>query len=346
MLVFENTNKIKHAFRQMVQQYGEEILDNKDQFVSIMNDTIPEFEKERRLFRTILNQNLLVTMRKADSQKIAIMKAREYMTNELFLADSAVEFVLTCFTFMMDWDYEAPAPQPAQAAPAAAPAPAAVQPGAPSPSSMPNGPSLAAVTSPVAPKAAPAQTPAASVHRIYDAKIASRSRWKNTIKVDEGYTKLDGFSFDGFGFLKNVELPNSLVIIGEFAFSECKRLKTLELPPNVRRIGKGAFQSCSRLQMLRIPDGVTEIEANTFSFCQGLEVLELPSSIASIGDGAFQSCVSLKKLFLGDKVKYIESNAFAMCPNLTIRCYENSYVHKYCMENGIKCEVIRSGFGM
>ena len=27
MLVFENTNKIKHAFRQMVQQYGEEILD-------------------------------------------------------------------------------------------------------------------------------------------------------------------------------------------------------------------------------------------------------------------------------------------------------------------------------
>lgn len=343
MLVFENTNKIKHAFRQMVQQYGEEILDNKDQFVSIMNDTIPEFEKERRLFRTVLNQNLLTTMRKADSQKIAIMKAREYMTNELFLADSAVEFVLTCFTFMMDWDYE-PAPQPVQAAaPAAAPAPQASAFTAPTPSSVPKGPNLAGVTSPVAAKAAPA-TPV-STQRIYDAKTASRSRWKNAIKVDDGYTTLDAFCFDGFGFLKTVTLPNSLIMIGEFAFSECKRLKSVELPPNVKRIGRGAFQSCSRLTMLRIPDGVTEIEENTFAFCQGLEVLDLPSSIASIGSEAFQSCISLKKLFLGDGVKYIEDNAFEMCPSLTIRCYENTYVHKFCQTNNIKCEAIKKGFG-
>ena len=331
MLVFENTNKIKHAFRQMVQQYGEEILDNKDQFVSIMNDTIPEYEKERRLFRTVLNQNLLVTMRREDSRKIAIMKAREYMTNELFLADSAVEFVLVCFTFMMDWDYESPAPQEVQAAAAAIPASAA-------PAINPNS----------VPKAASAAKPAAPVseQRIYDAKMAARNRWKNTVKVDDGYTTLDAFCFDGFGFLKHVQLPNSLRVIGEFAFSECKRLKTIDLPPHVQRIGKGAFQSCARLSMLRIPEGVTEIEENTFAFCQGLEVLELPGTIASIGGEAFQSCISLKSLFLTDSVKYIEDNAFEMCPNLTIGCYENTYAHKFCQANGIKCKVLKKGFSL
>lgn len=331
MLVFENTNKIKHAFRQMVQQYGEEILDNKDQFVSIMNDTIPEFEKERRLFRTVLGQNLLMTMRREDSRKIAIMKAREYMTNELFLADSAVEFVLVCFTFMMDWDYESPAPQEVQAAAAAIPAAAA-------PSISPNSiPKAAAPAKPAAP---------VSAQRIYDSKMAARSRWKNTIKIDDGYTTLDAFCFDGFGFLKNIQLPPSLIVIGEFSFSECKRLKTIDLPPHIKRIGKGAFQSCSRLTMLRIPEGVTEIEDNTFAFCQGLEVLELPRNLASIGAEAFQSCVSLKSLFLPASVKYIEENAFEMCPNLTIGCYENTYAHKFCQANGIRCKVLRERFGI
>ena len=344
MLIFENTNKIKHAFRQMVQQYGEEILDNKDQFVSIMNDTIPEFEKERRLFRTVLNQNMLVTMRREDSKKIAIMKAREYMTNELFLADSAVEFVLTCFTFMMDWDYEPPVQQPQAAAPvAAAAAPAAAAPNVPAPGSIPKNGNIPGVTMPGA-NAAPA-VPQNAGQRIYDAKTASRSRWKNSVKVDDGYTTLDAFCFDGFGFLKTVILPNSLIVIGEFAFSECKRLKSIELPPHIKRISRGAFQSCSRLTMLRIPDGVTEIEENTFAFCQGLEVLDLPNTITSIGAEAFQSCISLKKLFLGDGVKYIEDNAFEMCPNLTIRCYENSYVHKFCQENGVKYDAIKKGFG-
>ena len=343
MLVFETTNKIKHALRQMVQQYGEEILDNKDQFVSIMNDTIPEYEKERRLLRTVLNQNMLSTMRREDSKKIAIMKAREYMTNELFLADSAVEFVLTCFTFMMDWDYESPAPAPVQAAPAQAAAAPAANAGAVTPGGIPRNGNIPGVTSPVggAKSAAPV-----SEQRLYDAKTASRNRWKNSIKVDEGYTNIDAFCFDGFGFLKTVQLPNSLVVIGEFAFSECKRLKSIELPANIKRIGRGAFQSCSRLTMLRIPDGVTEIEENTFAFCQGLEILDLPSSITSIAAEAFQSCISLKKLFLGDGVKFIEDNAFDMCPSLTIRCYENTYVHKYCQANGIKCEATKKGFGL
>ena len=338
MLVFENTNKIKHAFRQMVQQYGDEILDNRDQFVSIMNDTIPEFEKERRLFRTVLSQDLIAVMRREDSRKIAIMKAREIMTNELFLADTAVEFVLTCFTFMMDWDYESPAPQPVQAAPAAAPGT-----DAPKPGSLPKNANIPGITNKPAP--GNAATPATAGQRIYDAKTASRNRWKNAVKVDDGYTTLDAFCFDGFGFLKSIQLPVSLVMIGEFAFSECKRLKSIDLPPNIKRIGKGAFQSCSRLEKLRIPDGVTEIEEHTFAFCQALEVLELPSTISSIGGEAFQSCVSLKSLFLTESVKFIEDNAFEMCPNLTIGCYENTYVHKFCQQNNIKCKVLRKGFG-
>ena len=85
-----------------------------------------------------------------------------------------------------------------------------------------------------------------------------------------------------------------------------------------------------------------EIEDSTFSFCTSLEVIEIPDTVSSIGAEAFSGCDKLRKLFLPDSVKFIDINAFSYCPNLTIHCLENSYVHKYCLVNGLSCKLVAS----
>ena len=75
MLQFENTNQIKNALLRMVKEHGETILDDEKRFLSLMNDYIPEYEKERRLFKHVLSNGILSMLRREDNQRIAILKA-------------------------------------------------------------------------------------------------------------------------------------------------------------------------------------------------------------------------------------------------------------------------------
>lgn len=361
---FENTVAVSQKLKGMLQQFGNEILNNPDQFISLMNDYIPEYEKERRLLKNVTKSGVLSAMQRGDNQKISEMKAKEYMMNEMFLSEGAVEFVMVCFTYLLDWPYETTMPeQGAVAAPAQA-FPSQPQFTGSNPFSAPIGygtqPAVQPVAQPtVAPQPQPAPVPQRQApvaqpiaeeipqetdpDKIFGPSDAGRSRLKGNVKIPSGYTMLDNFCFDGFGFMKNVELPATLVIIGDYAFSECKRLKSITIPSSVRVIRQGVFSQCGKLARVNIPSGVTEIADNTFQFCHNLEIVDLPNTIISIGSGAFQGCESLKKLFIPDSVKQIADDAFAQCMSLTIKCYEKSYVQRYCMENGIRTETISKG---
>ena len=348
---FENTIAVSQKLKGMLQQFGDEVLTNPDKFVALMNDYIPEYEKERRLLKNVAKSGVLVAMQRGDNQKIATMKAKEYMINEMFLSEGAVEFVMVCFTYLLDWPYETTMPeQGAMAAPAqnfqaqpqfnnAAVSAPAVSGYNPAPAPAPQSPAPQAVaSSPVIAAAQPEENPV-----IFHASDAARSRLRGNVKVPGGYTTLETFCFDGFSFMKTIELPTTLITIGDYAFSECKRLKAVTIPPSVRIIKQGAFSTCSKLTRVNVPAGVTEIADNTFEFCYNLEIVELPNTITSIGSLAFQGCESLRKLFIPDSVKSIADDAFLKCTSLTIKCYENSYVARYCMEAGIKTETVSKG---
>lgn len=309
---FENTLTIKKILRSICEQYGEELFQDANKFISILNDHIPDYEKERRLIRNVVQSGVIRCLLAESNHEMGIMKAKEYMINEMFLSENATEFILVCFTGMLGWGYIPQAEQQDTQEEASA-APVSQEQTAP---------------------AAPAEN---VMFRVSD---AGRFKFRGNVKIPEGFTSLECFCFDGFSFMRSVRLPESMILIGEYAFSECKRLKTIELPAGLKVIHQGAFSSCKRLTMVKIPNGVSEIEDSTFSFCSNLEIVEIPASVSSIGSEAFSGCEKLKKLFIPDSVKYIESDAFMLCPNLTIRCYENSYVHKFCLAYGLKTDVI------
>ena len=67
--------------------------------------------------------------------------------------------------------------------------------------------------------------------------------------------------------LTNIELPNSITTIGDFAFSYCRGLTSIDLPTSLTTIEFMAFSGCIGLTSIKIPKSVTEIGNYAFSNC-------------------------------------------------------------------------------
>ena len=65
------------------------------------------------------------------------------------------------------------------------------------------------------------------------------------------------------------------------------------VPNSVITIGDYAFSGCSSLTTVSIPNSVTSIEGWAFASCSSLSSIEIPNSVTSIGEGAFYECTSL-----------------------------------------------------
>ncbi|MBP5362788.1 MAG: leucine-rich repeat protein [Ruminococcus sp.] len=306
---FENTIDFQRELRAIVIDNGPRAVMSKNKFIGLLYDHIPDHDKERRLLQNMYLMGVFKMLLADDNKEIAIMKAKSYMLNDLFIAENAVEFVLACFTYLIGWPYESPMK--------------------------------------ILPDSNDQETEQEKkpVRLSIDTKVfrpidAVRYRLRSNIEIADGYTKIESFCFDGFGSLRTVKLPESLLAIGEYAFSSCKRLRGLDLPSSLKVIKQGAFCQCAKLAMVKIPSGILEIEDSTFSFCTSLETIDIPDTVSSIGAEAFSGCEKLRKLYLPDSVKFIDTNAFSYCPNLTIHCFENSYVHKFCLSNRINYKLV------
>lgn len=311
---FDCTMEFQSQLRIIVKEHGTRAVMKTGKFIGLLCDLVPDYKKERNLLANMYLMGVFHMLLKEENREIAVMKAKSYMTNDLFIADNAADFVLACFTYLLGWPYESTyrvLPEDAEAAAAAA---------------EPEK------------NAAPVNIEA-KVFRPID---AVRYRLRSNIEIPEGFTKLENFCFDGFGSLRTVRLPSTLLAIGDYAFSSCKRLKGLELPDGLRVIRQGAFSQCGKLLMVKLPSGILEIADGTFSFCTSLERIDIPDTVSSIGSEAFLCCENLKKIFLPESVKFIDAKAFANCPMLTIYCFENSYIHKYCLTNGLRFQLVTS----
>lgn len=131
---------------------------------------------------------------------------------------------------------------------------------------------------------------------------------------------------------KEVVIPNSVISIGDFAFSSCYYLEKITIPKSVKKIGVGCFTNTKWLQNQQeknplviingtlidgktskgkviIPKSVKRINDLAFSFANIKEVV-IPSSVLSIGNSAFLYCESLEKITIPKSVKDIGSGCF------------------------------------
>ena len=106
-----------------------------------------------------------------------------------------------------------------------------------------------------------------------------------------------------------IRLNDGLIKIGDGAFARCFELVNLKssignnrLPESVSIIGSYAFQNCSKLAILNLPNELEYIGPSAFD-SSGIITMNIPCFVEFIGEGAFSNCCNLEK-FTSDNTDY------------------------------------------
>lgn len=132
-------------------------------------------------------------------------------------------------------------------------------------------------------------------------------RYLEDIGIPDSVVKIGNRAFSSCDVdLKEIVIPDSVIEIGEEAFSGCSNLESIQLPLHIKKISKNCFASCDNLQSITIPNEVQEIEDFSFLCCKKLSLITFTNTIKIIGDGIFYGCDNLKAINIpiGTKLKF------------------------------------------
>lgn len=141
------------------------------------------------------------------------------------------------------------------------------------------------------------------------------------IRLPNKITTIGKKAFAGVGRisgtkLTSIELPETLLTIGEGAFLNCQKLVTVKLQNGITTIGEGAFLGCEKLTNINLPDSITSIGVCSFESCCALNSITLPKGITTIPDAAFNECKNLTTVIIPNGITSIGGYAFRGCTNL------------------------------
>ena len=116
--------------------------------------------------------------------------------------------------------------------------------------------------------------------------------------------------------LKEVVLPNSILVLGNSVFSSNYSLKRVVLNTAVINFGSTMFNGCESLTEVVIPEGLKRLGQTAFQNCTALEEVTLPKSLTTIGSQVFRNCSALKRVNWAEGSTTIGEQMFANCTGL------------------------------
>lgn len=139
-------------------------------------------------------------------------------------------------------------------------------------------------------------------------------------EIPQSVSVIGNYAFEDCFHLKEITIPDGVTSIGEKAFSNCEQLRSIAIPDSVTSIGTAAFESCNSLVTASVGNGVTSIPERMFSGCSELKEVTLCEGVTEIGKEAFGSCDQLRTVNIPLSVSRIGENAFN-CYNLSEAYY-------------------------
>ena len=141
-------------------------------------------------------------------------------------------------------------------------------------------------------------------------------------------TVIGSSAFYGFKSLKNIEIPDGITSIENYAFCQCWSITSLSVPESVTSIGTGAFRFCGDLKEIKLPSNLTvlsdslfgadaNLEYITFGDAEKTDTVIIPETVQKIGNYVFMNCEKIKNINLPSNLKSIGKTCFQGCISLT-----------------------------
>lgn len=123
------------------------------------------------------------------------------------------------------------------------------------------------------------------------------------------------YEHDNKDRLQNIYMPNTVIIIGCFAFYGRYKLCNIRWSKSLQKIGDYAFYGCSSLKNLSTFPILKYIGRHAFGN-SGLETISIPASTIKIGSCAFKDCQALTSVTFEGIPTTIGSDIFDGCISL------------------------------
>lgn len=151
-------------------------------------------------------------------------------------------------------------------------------------------------------------------------------------------TTVGANAFTGNTAMQKITISKNIHTVSHHAFLNCTNLATVVFQTDsVTEIQRGAFSGCSSLTDINLEDTqIDTIYEETFMNCDSLVEITLPDTVTTIKDNAFAYNDNLSKIVIPKSVTTISSKAFDGSDKTVIYCYENSFAHRFAVNNEIE----------
>ena len=143
--------------------------------------------------------------------------------------------------------------------------------------------------------------------------------WQTFVEIPDTVMAIGDEAFKNNTSMVSVSIPDSVKSIGDSAFYGCTSLLGVVIPDSVEKIGRYAFQKCSKLASAYLPvnEKFTYMNAYMFESCTSLKKIEIPDNVISMGPDMFENCTELSSVILSKNLKKIGGYAFRNDNKLT-----------------------------
>lgn len=148
--------------------------------------------------------------------------------------------------------------------------------------------------------------------------------------IPNSVLEIGNYAFSNLYGIIDISLPNSITKIGVRAFQNCSKIKSIFIPSSVESIGSGVFAGCQELASIIVDsqNSVYDsrnncnaiIEKQNSKLISGCNTTIIPRGVKIIGSSAFEGCYERDSLIITYGVETIEDRA--MISNLKLKYVE------------------------